>query len=102
MSGDVLLAIDTATTRVVVGLGRPDGTLIDATDWPAGYRHGETLLPAIDELLTRNATDRSRLAAVRVGAGPGAFTRLAFGIRAAKGLAHGPGPPLIRLFTRPA
>ncbi|MFL5674449.1 MAG: tRNA (adenosine(37)-N6)-threonylcarbamoyltransferase complex dimerization subunit type 1 TsaB [Chloroflexota bacterium] len=99
MSGDVLLAIDTATTRVVVGLGRPDGTLIDATEWPAGYRHGETLLPAIDELLTRNATDRSRLAAVVVGTGPGAFTGLRVGIATAKGLAHGLGTPIIGIST---
>ena len=76
MSGDVLLAIDSATTRVVVALGRsmPDG-LIDATDWPAGYRHGETLLPAIDELLGRTGIDRTRLAAIVVGTGPGRVHR---------------------------
>ena len=30
---------------------RPAGELLDAAEWPAGYRHGETLLPAIDDLL---------------------------------------------------
>ena len=102
MSGDLLLAIDTATTRVVVALGDRGGTLIDATDWPAGYRHGETLLPAIDDLLARTGTDRSRLTAVVVGTGPGAFTGLRVGIATAKGLAHGLAVPIIGVSTAEA
>jgi tRNA threonylcarbamoyladenosine biosynthesis protein TsaB len=102
MSGDLLLAIDSATTRVVVALGDRAGTVIDATDWPAGYRHGETLLPAIDDLLARTGTDRSRLAAVVVGTGPGAFTGLRVGIATAKGLAHGLAVPIIGLSTAQA
>jgi tRNA threonylcarbamoyl adenosine modification protein YeaZ len=101
-AGDVLLAIDSATTRVVVALGSPDGALIDATDWPAGYRHGETLLPAIDGLLNRTGTDRSRLAAIVVGTGPGAFTGLRVGIATAKGLAHGLRRPIIGVSTAEA
>ena len=99
MSAPVLLAIDSATTRVVVALGTLDGALIDATDWPAGYRHGETLLPAIDDLLGRAGVDRSRVAAVVVGTGPGAFTGLRVGIATAKGLAHGLGCPIIGVST---
>jgi tRNA threonylcarbamoyladenosine biosynthesis protein TsaB len=102
VSGDLLLAIDSATTRVVVALGDRAGTLIDATDWPAGYRHGETLLPAIDDLLARTGTDRSRLAAVVVGTGPGAFTGLRVGIATAKGLAHGLALPIIGVSTAEA
>ena len=102
MSEDVLLAIDSATTRVVVALGALDGTLVDATDWPAGYRHGETLLPAIDGLLGRAGIDRTRLAAVVVGTGPGAFTWLRVGIATAKGLAHGLGCPIVGVSTAEA
>ena len=102
MSGDLLLAIDSATTRVVVALSDRAGTLIDATDWPAGYRHGETLLAAIDDLLARTGTDRSRLAAVVVGTGPGAFTGLRVGIATAKGLAHGLAVPIIGISTAEA
>ena len=52
MSGDpVILALDTATTRIVVALGATDGTMLAEASWPAGYRHGETLLPAIERLL---------------------------------------------------
>lgn len=102
MSDDLLLAIDSATTRVVVALGDRVGAVIDATDWPAGYRHGETLLPAIDDLLGRTGTDRSRLAAIVVGTGPGAFTGLRVGIATAKGLAHGLGVPIIGVSTAEA
>ncbi|MFL5717508.1 MAG: tRNA (adenosine(37)-N6)-threonylcarbamoyltransferase complex dimerization subunit type 1 TsaB [Chloroflexota bacterium] len=102
MTPDLLLAIDSATTRVVVALGKRDGAIIDATDWPAGYRHGETLLPAIDDLLARTGTARARLAAIVVGTGPGAFTGLRVGIATAKGLAHGLGLPIIGVSTAEA
>ncbi len=96
---DLLLAIDSATTRVVVAVGTLDGERLDGTDWPAGYRHGETLLPAIDALLGRLAVDRGRLAAIVVGTGPGAFTGLRVGIATAKGIAHSLGRPIIGIPT---
>src|SRR3954454_22541025 len=102
VSGDLLLAIDSATTRVVVALGDRDGAVIDATDWPAGYRHGETLLPAIDDLLARPPPARRSLAAIVVGTGPGAFTGLRVGIATAKGLAHGLRLPIIGVSTAEA
>lgn len=102
MSASVLLAIDSATTRVVVAVSTRDGALIDSVDWPAGYRHGETLLPAIDDLLGRTGIERARLAAVAVGTGPGAFTGLRVGIATAKGLAHGLGCPIVGVSTAEA
>ncbi len=102
MSGNMLLAIDSATTRVVVALGTTDGELIDAIDWPAGYRHGETLLPAVDDLLKRTAIDRTGLAAIVVGTGPGAFTGLRVGLATAKGIAHGLGLPIVGVSTAEA
>src|SRR3954452_22676867 len=102
VSGDLVLAIDSATTRVVVALGDRDGAIIDATDWPAGDRQGETLLPAIDDLLARPDTARSSLAAIVVGTGPGAFTGLRVGIATAKGLAHGLRLPIIGVSTAEA
>ena len=98
-AADVILAIDSATTRVVVAAGTLDGTLLDETDWPAGYRHGETLLPAIDALLGRLGIERDRLAAIVVGTGPGAFTGLRVGIATAKGIAHALARPIIGIPT---
>jgi len=96
--GGTLLAIDTATSRVVVARGGFDGTLEDAAGWPAGYRHGESLLPAIERLL-EPAGGRAAIGAVVVGTGPGAFTGLRVGIATAKGLAHGLGCPIVGVPT---
>ena len=101
-AGGVILAIDSATTRVVVAAGTTAGELLDAAEWPAGYRHGETLLPAIDDLLRRLEVGRAGLSAVVVGTGPGAFTGLRVGIATAKGLAQAIGCPIIGISTAAA
>ncbi len=94
-----ILAIDSATTRVVVAVGTLAGALIDATEWPAGYRHGETLLPTIAALLERLDLTPASVAAIVVGTGPGAFTGLRVGIATAKGMAHALGVPLVGVST---
>ncbi len=94
-----ILAIDCATTQVVVATGSPGGVIDGATTWPAGYRHGETLLPAIGRFLGEQNIRRSRLTAIVVGTGPGAFTGLRVGIATAKGLAHGLGLPIVGIST---
>ncbi len=96
---EVLLAIDTATTRIVVALGTRGGDLLADSSWPAGYRHGETLLPAVERLLAEHGIDRAQIAAIVVGTGPGAFTGLRVGIATAKGLAHGLGRPIVGVPT---
>jgi tRNA threonylcarbamoyl adenosine modification protein YeaZ len=68
----------------------------------AGYRHGETLLPAIERFLGEQNLRRSRLTGIVVGTGPGAFTGLRVGIATAKGLAHGLGIPLVGVPTAEA
>jgi len=93
-----LLAIDTATSRVVVARGARDGALEDVASWEAGYRHGEALLPSIERLLAP-VGGRAAIGAVVVGTGPGAFTGLRVGIATAKGLAHGLGRPIVGVPT---
>jgi tRNA threonylcarbamoyl adenosine modification protein YeaZ len=90
-----ILAIDTATTRVVIATGSPTGEIDGLSTWVAGHRHGETLLPTIRRFLGEQNVRRSRLVGVVVGTGPGAFTGLRVGIATAKGLAHGLGIPLV-------
>ena len=97
-----ILAIDTATSRVVVGLGSPDGDPIGLTFWAAGQRHGEQLLPSIGRLLGETNIRRSRIDAIVVGTGPGAFTGLRVGLATAKGLAHGLGIPIVGVATTDA
>ena len=96
--GRTLLALDTATSRVVVARGGLDGALADRIEWAAGYRHGETLLPAIERMLGPVGS-RTSVGAIVVGTGPGAFTGLRVGIATAKGLAHGLGCPIVGVST---
>ena len=98
---DQLLAIDTATSLVVVVRGSADGAPLEAASWPAGYRHGETLLPSIERVLAA-AGGRSSVSGIVVGTGPGAFTGLRVGIATAKGLAHGLGCPIVGVPTAAA
>jgi tRNA threonylcarbamoyl adenosine modification protein YeaZ len=97
-----ILAIDTSTTRVVVASGTPDGQIDGMTTWPAGYRHGETLLPMISRFLGEQNLRRSRLSGIVVGTGPGAFTGLRVGIATAKGMAHGLRLPIAGVSTAEA
>ncbi|HSL33050.1 MAG TPA: tRNA (adenosine(37)-N6)-threonylcarbamoyltransferase complex dimerization subunit type 1 TsaB [Candidatus Limnocylindrales bacterium] len=94
-----LLAIDTATSEVVVAAALPDGELLGATLIRAGHRHGEVLLPALGRLTGEVNLRRSRIEAVIVGTGPGAFTGLRVGIATAKGLAHALSRPIVGVST---
>jgi tRNA threonylcarbamoyl adenosine modification protein YeaZ len=97
-----ILAMDTATSHVVIATGTPDGAADGVSAWTAGYRHGETLLPSIGRFLGEQNIRKSRLAGIVVGTGPGAFTGLRVGIATAKGLAHGLGIPLVGVSTAEA
>jgi tRNA threonylcarbamoyladenosine biosynthesis protein TsaB len=94
MNGSRLLAIDTATSVAVIALGSAGGALEAADGWPAGYRHGEDLLPRVRALLADRSASLEDLAGVIVGTGPGAFTGLRVGIATAKGIAHALSLPI--------
>ncbi len=97
-----MLAMDTATSHVVVALGTGDGRLLAETSWPAGHRHGERLLPSIEALLREHGVERTAITGVVVGTGPGAFTGLRVGLATAKALAHGLGCPIAGVATSEA
>ena len=94
-----LLAIDTATSRVVVAAAALDGTPLAVSTWEAGRTHGAQLLPAIGRLTGEANLRRSRIRGVIVGTGPGAFTGLRVGIATAKALAHELGVPIAGVST---
>jgi tRNA threonylcarbamoyl adenosine modification protein YeaZ len=94
-----ILAIDTATSRVVVAAATPEGELLGTTTWEAGRTHGEQLLPAIGRLHGEANLRRSRIRGVIVGTGPGAFTGLRVGLATAKALAHELGVPIAGVAT---
>jgi tRNA threonylcarbamoyl adenosine modification protein YeaZ len=93
-----LLVIDTATSQTIVGLERPGALPLIAAS-PAGQRHGEELLAAIDRLLRAAGLEPAALGAIVVGTGPGAFTGLRVGLATAKGLAHALAIPIVGIPT---
>ncbi|MFL5757332.1 MAG: tRNA (adenosine(37)-N6)-threonylcarbamoyltransferase complex dimerization subunit type 1 TsaB [Chloroflexota bacterium] len=97
-----LLAIDTATTQAVIAAGLLDGTPVGETNWQAGYRHGEFLLPSIGRLTGEANLRRSRIRGIVVGTGPGAFTGLRVGLATAKALAFALGVPIVGVPTADA
>ena len=97
-----LLAIDTATSEIVVALGEADGAWLDGSNETAFHRHAERLLPAIEALAERHGLDRDDLAGIVVGTGPGAFTGLRVGLATAKTLAHELGCPIVGIPTAAA
>lgn len=78
------LGLDTSTVRGSVALGR-DGVILGERTLSVRATHSETVLPAIDELLSEAGLAGADLDAVVVGAGPGSFT----GVRIAAALARG-------------
>jgi tRNA threonylcarbamoyladenosine biosynthesis protein TsaB len=83
----LLLALETATSALSVALLR-GGDLLDEESAAPGPA-AETLLPAIDSLLSRAGVTVTDLEAFAVSIGPGSFTSLRVGIATAKGLAFG-------------
>jgi len=101
-AGGPILAIDTATSAVVVALGTADGQPLAMTAWPAGHRHGELLLGSVERLMAEAGVERGRLGGIVVGTGPGAFTGLRVGLATAKALAHGLDRPIAGVATSDA
>jgi tRNA threonylcarbamoyladenosine biosynthesis protein TsaB len=94
-----LLAIDTATSVVVVAAGARDGTVLATRTFAAGHRHGSHLLPSIQALMADERLELRDLAGVVVGLGPGAFTGLRVGLATAKTVAHETDAPIVGVST---
>lgn len=79
------LAFDTSTSTGVVALLRPDGSVVQRVG-PSESRHGETLIPMIQQVVAEAGVGIPELRLVAVGTGPGSFTGLRVGLSTAKGL----------------
>ena len=99
---DWLLALDTATSTIVVAAGSADGDLLHADAFEGRYRHSQELLPAVVRLLERAGLRLPELGGVIVGTGPGAFTGLRVGLATAKTLAHELRRPVVGVATSEA
>jgi tRNA threonylcarbamoyl adenosine modification protein YeaZ len=96
----LLLAFDTATPAVTVALHDTERRLtLAARDRVDARRHGELLLPTIDEVLRAAGADKQQLGAIAVGAGPGPYTGLRVGLATAVALGHALGLPVYGICT---
>jgi tRNA threonylcarbamoyladenosine biosynthesis protein TsaB len=92
---DVLvLAIDTATTRVSAAIG-DGGAVIGEVSLAGGRRHAEQLAPAIQYLCRELDVSLGQLAAIAVDIGPGLFTGLRVGVTTAKVMAQALRVPIV-------
>lgn len=82
-----ILAIESSGRAMSVALRTDSGSWETAVN--AGFRHGETLMPAIDALFSMASLPASDLHLVACAAGPGSFTGLRIGMATAKGIARG-------------
>ncbi len=87
-----LLALDTCTQRLVVGLRTAEPSQDRWTNLDSQGNHAKDLLPVIEVLLEGKRPD-----AVGIARGPGSFTGVRIGLATAKGLAEGWGVPLVGL-----
>lgn len=92
-----ILALDTSTQWLSVALF--DGERALAMRERAGNASSERILPAIGELLARDATTLASLDGIAYGAGPGSFTGVRIACGVAQGLAFGAGCPLFAVST---
>jgi tRNA threonylcarbamoyladenosine biosynthesis protein TsaB len=94
----LILAIETATSRVGVALLRGERLVLErASD---GVRPPSArLLPAVDALLREAGVALAELSGFAVSIGPGSFTGLRVGLATVKGLAFASGLPVAAVPT---
>jgi tRNA threonylcarbamoyladenosine biosynthesis protein TsaB len=87
------LALDTATDRASLALGRP-GEIFARETIVGARNHAGGLLAALDACLNRAAVAREAVEGIVLADGPGSFTGLRVGASAAKGLVRVQPMPL--------
>jgi tRNA threonylcarbamoyladenosine biosynthesis protein TsaB len=92
-----ILAIDTATSVLAVGLSSNDGMRYIESD--AGLTHSEILMELVDKLMNIAGLAKKELDVVACMQGPGSFTGLRIGFAAAKGLSLALGIPMVSVPT---
>lgn len=93
----ILLAIDTSTDALVLGVSRHE-ILFDNTEM-VGREQGKRILPATMALLERAGVAMSDLDGIVFGQGPGSFTGLRIGVGVVQGLAYGLNIPVVPVST---
>lgn len=93
-----ILGIDTSAKTSSVGIC-DDDKIVDELFLDKGLTHSETILPMIDEILTRNGITLDDIDALAVNNGPGSFTGIRIGVAVVKGLAFEKNIPCYEVST---
>jgi tRNA threonylcarbamoyl adenosine modification protein YeaZ len=95
----LVLALDTATPTLVVGLARwapgADAEVLAERSVASGNRHAELLTPTVRAVLADAGRSMGDLDAVVTGLGPGPYTGLRVGVVTAATLADARGLPVV-------
>lgn len=94
----MLLAVDTATRMMGIGLHDGDAVLAEHL-WRSANFHTVELAPEVALMLRRSQVSPQALKAIAVAQGPGSFTGLRIGMALAKGMALAYRIPLIAIPT---
>ena len=92
----ILLSFDTSGPPCSAAL-LADDRLLGEIVINSALTHSETIMPAVDELLSRENLTCADVDLFAVAAGPGSFTGVRIGVCAAKGMAHAAGKPCARV-----
>ena len=98
LSDPLVLAVESATSRLAVALLRGETLLLERSPQEPGH-HAEQILPLVDTVLEEAGMRVADLDAFAVSIGPGSFTTLRVGLASVKGLAFGSGRPVIAVPT---
>ena len=91
-----ILSIDTSASICAAALCE-DKELLQSACLDTGNTHSETLLPAIEEILSRAGITASDIDLFACTTGPGSFTGVRIGVATLKGLAFGKNIPCVGL-----
>ena len=93
-----ILAIDSSTSVLRVGLCLTDGKIISRENSDR-FRHAEFIFTLIEDVIKAGEIDKKSLDAIIISTGPGSFTGLRVGLSAAKGIASSLNIPLLGIST---
>lgn len=82
-----ILAIDTATKSIYLAL-LIDGQTVDSITQEGESNHSVTIMPLIDQLLTKYQLQLNQIEGILVGIGPGSYTGVRIGVSIAKMIAY--------------